>query len=307
MKTISNRLRAYAKAVSEAVLVKRIAGRELTVFPDDVFLVSYLRSGSTWARFLFGNLIHSDEPITFANVNFLMPMIYDFPDRILRSLPRVLKSHECFDPRYPRVIHIVRDPRDVAVSFYYYNLKVRELPDGFPMDEFVSRFISAKTVGYADRLGSWEDHTLSWLRLRHGKNTYQLIRYEDLVSDPGDQLRQVAPLLGLDITLKRIERAVSLSSANHMRSLEQREWKKWGTTKRTRADIPFVREAKSGGWRKHLSEASVSKIEQAWGKTMQELGYELATRPASGEIHLYDRKNTGDAPVPSSMRQPHGS
>src|SRR5438445_13689385 len=116
MKTISNRVRAYAKAVSQAVLAKRIAGRELTVFPNDVFLVSYLRSGSTWTRFLFGNLIHTHEPVTFTNVDRMVPSIYTLPDRKLRSLPRVMKSHECFDPRYRRVIHLVRDPRDVAVS-----------------------------------------------------------------------------------------------------------------------------------------------------------------------------------------------
>ncbi len=274
---ISSRVGAYVKAVSDAVLGRKIAGRELTVFPDDIFLVSYLRSGSTWARFLFGNLIHQGEPpVTFTNVNRLVPMIYDFPDRVLRSLPRILKSHECFDPRYPRVIHIVRDPRDVAASFYYYNLKVRELADGFPMNEFVTRFIAAHTVGYADRLGSWEDHTLSWLRLRQGRSNYQLVRYEDLLSDPAKELTKMASLLGICVTPARVERAVNLSSADHMRSLEQTQGKEWRTTKGTRSDIPFVREAKSGGWRKQLSEASVRNIEQAWGATMRTLGYELA-------------------------------
>jgi hypothetical protein len=208
-----------------------------------------------------------------------MPLIYDFPDRVLRSLPRILKSHECFDPRYPRVIHIVRDPRDVAASFYYYNLKVRELPDEFPVDQFVSRFIAAHTVGYADRLGSWEDHTLSWLRLRQGRSNYRLIRYEDLLSDPSTQLTNAASFLGIDVTPESIERAVNLSSADHMRSLEQEQWKKWGTTKHTRSDIPFVREAKSGGWREHLPKVSVRKIEEAWGPTMQMLGYELNGGP----------------------------
>ena len=37
--------------------------------------------------------------------------------------PRILKSHECFQPQYPRIIYIVRDPRDICVSFYHPNLK----------------------------------------------------------------------------------------------------------------------------------------------------------------------------------------
>jgi hypothetical protein len=43
---------------------KQMAGRNLTVFPDDVFLTSYPRSGNTWTRFLIGNLIYQDEPVT---------------------------------------------------------------------------------------------------------------------------------------------------------------------------------------------------------------------------------------------------
>jgi hypothetical protein len=270
-----SRIGTYLKTVASAVLGRIPAGRGLTVFPGDLFLVSYFRSGSTWSRFLIGNFIQQDEPVTFANVERLMPGINDLPDRILRGLPRVLKSHECFDPRYPRVIYVVRDPRDVAVSFYFYNLKVRVIPNGYSMDEFVARFVAARVVPYADRVGCWQDHVLSWVRLREGKPGFRLLRYEDLLVDPAKELTNLAAMLGIDPTPARIDRATRLSSAGHMQSLEKSQSKQWVTTNDTRQDIPFVREAKAGGWRNKLSATAVGTIEQAWGATMKELGYSL--------------------------------
>ena len=276
-----SRLAAHLKAVAAAALGRTPAGRNLTVFPNDIFLVGYFRSGCTWSRFLFGNVIHQEDPVTFANVARLVPTIYKVPDRVLRTLPRFLQSHECFDPRYPRVIYIVRDPRDVAVSFYFYNLKVRVFPDGYSMDDFVTRFVSANVVPYADRVGCWQDHVLSWVRLREGQPGFRLLRYEDLLADPAKQLATLAPMLGIEPSLARIERAVQLSSASHMQSLEKKQSQQWVATKDTRQDIPFVREAKSGGWRNKLSPAAVQTIERAWGSTMKELGYDLVTQTSS--------------------------
>jgi hypothetical protein len=277
MNLLPKRVRDYFATLTSVALARRPAGRGVTVFPADVFLVSYFRSGSTWTRFLLGNLVHEDQVVTFANLDRLLPSVVSVPDHRLRKLPRVIKSHECFDPRYPRVIYLVRDPRDVAVSFYHHSIKTRHFPDDFPLDEFVRAFVIGKAVPYAERFGTWEDHVLSWLRMRQGRDTFLLIRYEDLTVGPEKELAKVAGLLRIDAPPERISRAIDLSSASRMRSMEQTQWKQFHATRGTRPDKPFVREAKSGAWRKNLSEASVHMIEEAWAPTMQLLGYELTS------------------------------
>jgi hypothetical protein len=276
MTLLSKRVRDYFKTLASVALGRRPAGRGLTVFAGDVFLVSYFRCGSTWTRFLLGNLVH-EQVVTFANLDRLVPSVVSVPDHKLRKLPRVIKSHECFDPRYPRVIYLVRDPRDVAVSFYHHSIKTRHFRDDYPLEEFVRGFVVGKTVPYAERFGTWEDHVLSWVRMRQGRDTFLLMRYEDLLAEPERELAKVARLLRIDASAERISRAVDLSSASRMRSMEQKQWKHFHATRGTRPDKPFVREAKSGLWRKNLSEASVRMIEETWAPTMQLLGYELTS------------------------------
>ena len=266
----------HLSRVSDVLFRKLRIERDITMFPDDVFLTSYPRSGNTWTRFLVGNLVYQNEPVTFLTVERLVPDMYKSSDRVLRHLPRprILKSHECFDPRYRKVIYIVRDPRDVAVSNYHWELKLRSVRDGFPIEDFVPRWMEPQ---FWPRIGSWGDHVTSWLSTRQGKKGFLLLRYEDLKKDPQRALAQVAEFLGIEPSLERLNRAVELSSADNMRKMEKQESAQWVATTLTRQDKPFVRNATSGGWKAVLPEQTVAYIEKHWGHLMRNLGYELVT------------------------------
>ena len=275
---------AHLKTTRDFLLHRKPAGRQMTVLPDDLFIVSYPKSGNTWTRFLLGNLIYEDEPVTFRNVESLIPSIYIFSDRQLLRLPRIFKSHDCFDPRYRKVIYIVRDPRDVTVSAYHYSIKVKLLPDSCPIQEFVPLFMSG-TFGsglLADpRWGSWYDNVASWLAMQHNRK-FLLLRYEDMLDDAARELHKVADFLGVSATSERIARAVNLSSADKMREMEKTQSKDWQLTKESRQDKPFVRKARAGGWKSEMPPAAVTQLEAEWGGLMRTLGYPLTTISGQG-------------------------
>lgn len=282
----TQRMLAALAQAGRVLTGRQIAGRGLTVFADDVFLVSYPRSGNTWTRFLLGNLIYPNDPVTFSNIESRIPEIYFNRDRFLRQLPRprVLKSHECFQPHYPRVIYIVRDPRDVVISSYHHHVKARNIPDDYPMAGFVPTFITGK---FDTKFGSWRDNVLSWTALRKENPQFLLLRYEDMKADPVSELARVVAFLErssfrkIDSRTEALQRAIELSSPERMRLLERQEASRWVLTKGTRSDKPFVRSATSGGWKSQLGAESIAAIESAWGDLMQNLGYELVSADES--------------------------
>jgi hypothetical protein len=249
------------------------ANRNFEVYADDTFVVSYPRSGSTWTRFLVANLVWPEETVTFANLDRLVPATAAVSSRSLKRVPRprIIKCHNYFDHRYQNVIYIVRDPRDVVLSEYRYVLKDGGIPDGYPMERFVERFIKGDVNEYS----SWKESVGTWLAARGDSERFLLLRYEDMVEHTARELEKIAKFLKIEAGPERLALAVERSSADRMRTLEVREGDHWVVTKGKRKDIFFVGKAKAGIWQSSLPKSCVAQIENAWGPLMAHLGYEL--------------------------------
>lgn len=263
------------KRIVKYALGTDVAGRNLAVYPDDTFLVSYPRSGNTWTRFLVANLLHPEREVTFANIESLIPDCEAMSSRFLKrvSRPRVIKSHQYFDHRYQRVLYIVRDPRDVALSYYDFSRKYRQVADGYPLTSYVSDFVHGR-LSSAD-WGTWGENVASWYHTRNGGRQFLLLRYEDMQHDTMRELAKAARFLGIDAVPERLAAAVERSSAERMRGMEKTQGDLWVTTKNKRSDIPFVRTATSGLWKAKLPASAIAEIEGAWGPLMTSLGYEV--------------------------------
>jgi hypothetical protein len=253
------------------------AERNFKIYPNDTFVVSYPRSGNTWTRFLIANLLHPDLNVSFTNIERLIPDTSSQSNRALKATPRprIIKTHQYFDHRYNKLIYIVRDPRDIALSYYDFQRKYMQIDDDYPLERYVDDFVTGKLIS-AD-WGTWSENVSSWIFTRGKRETFLLLRYEDLMADTPRELARIAVFLGIAPDPQRIEQAIARSSADRMRELEKLEEDKWIATKNRRKDIPFVRVAKSGGWKASLPEACVRQIESAWGDLMTTLGYELVT------------------------------
>ena len=266
-----------AKLVLKYLLGLDQAGRNFAVLPDDTMVVSYPRSGNTWTRFLVANLLHPGEEVSFANIERLIPDTSSISSRALKRIPRprVVKSHEYFDHRYPKMIYIVRDPRDVALSYYDFQRKYRHIRDGYPLENYVDDFVNGRLISAS--WGTWGENVASWLSTRGGKDKFLLLRFEDVFQDTSRELTRIAQFLGVSVTAEMLQRAIANSSSGHMQQLEKEQQDQWVATRKHRKDIPFVRVAKTGGWRTNLPERSVQQIETAWGDLMISLGYPLLT------------------------------
>jgi len=260
------------KLAGKIVLNRERVVRGYTFFDDDIFLVSYPKSGNTWTRFLLANLVHADRTVDLRTIERLVPELYINDDVELARAPRprILKTHNAFDPRYRRVIYVVRDPRDVAVSYFHYAKKMGRSPDDETIEAFVERFI----LGRVDTFGSWGQNVGSWLGAREGQGDFIVVRYEDLIEDAMAQLDRIAEFLGQPRDRDRLERAIELSSVDRLRSLESKQGKDWKMARHGDANRSFFRSGKSGGWRNELPEPCARRIARTWARQMALVGYE---------------------------------
>jgi hypothetical protein len=244
------------------------------VSADDVYLMAYQRSGSTWVRCLL-TAYHHDAEVEPALVDETVPDVYRArlggrPDA--SSIPHggVLKSHAPYVRIPARVVYLVRDGRDALMSLHAYE----RLRAG---DESLAGEVDSAEVArfFLERhpFGSWHEHVLGWLEgLRDWPDErYRVLRYEDLVRDPEGELAGLVRFLGRDVDAARVTRAVERTSKDRMAAIEQRAGA---------GALEFPNLTKRG-WRSVLSDEQIRRYQEVAGPALLRCGYALASAPES--------------------------
>lgn len=239
-------------------------------FPDDIFLVSYPKSGNTWLRFLIGNAI-SDNNCDFSNIHQLVPDIFRNRD-VCSTLarPRFMKSHLYFVPDFGRVVYLVRDGRDVAVSFYYHSLKKGNIPLTTSFAEFLKMFNKGKVK---PRVRTWSNHVNSWLDSK--TDNILLLKYEDMKRDTFGELKRVFEYFDIPMAREQLISAVAASEFSRMQSLEKEQNDKYHDFVNTDPSIPFMRKGKVGDWKEYFTKEQLKDFIDIHGAALRRLGYLL--------------------------------
>ena len=168
-------------------------------------------------------------------------------------------------------IYIVRDPRDVLVSYSnFLNKSVDEiLKKMISNDSYEGAELKSK-VYKKSLLGSWSNHYNSWKNYKSREKI--IIKYEDMINNTSSTFLKVLTylkrIIKIEIDQNKMHNAIEETSFENLRSLEMSEGFKTNPSKN-----PFFRKGVVGDWREKLSKDQVEKIESAFKDEMIELGY----------------------------------
>ncbi len=258
--------------------VRRWRGRQeyrLLAAADAAF-VSYGKSGRTWLRLMLSRFfqqrfgLREGEFLEFDNLhrqNPSIPKVYFTHGNYLRDYTGHRDVFEDF--REQRVVLLVRDPRDVAISQYFqwgrrmrpHKKWLNRYPEhGAELSLF--EFVHEHEAGLA-RVIEFQNR---WAEAVAELDRILVLRYEEMRDQPEIALRQTLEFLGFSPSPQELKDAVEYAVFDNMRRLEEdgsvrASGQRLVPGRRGDPDSYKVRRGKVGGYRDYLDASQRAVID----------------------------------------------
>jgi len=263
------------RALSVAIDYLRLVFLDHKSRPDDIFIVTYPRSGTTWMQMILYQLT-TDGEMRIGHIAEVCPWFERaaINRRNLEKLPspRIFKSHlpYLFIPkRKGKYIYVARNGKDVAVSFFHFYKSHFRYRHGF--DRFFKDFMRGWVV-----YGSWFQHVRGWWRHRHRPNVL-FLKYEDMVADLEGAIRKIIDFCGLEVPAEQMPRILQRCTFAYMKQHEllfdhatEVMWER-GFTMNT-----FLRKGRVGESAAYFTPEQDAAFERVFGQRLGTLGLSFA-------------------------------
>jgi len=267
-------------AIGVAIDYMRLMYLDYTARPDDVFIVSYPRSGTTWLQMILYQLT-TDGSMDIAHIAEVCPWFERaaISKRDYRTMPspRVFKSHLPWiwiPKRICRYIYVVRNGKDVAVSFYHFHKSHFRYTK--PFSKFFDNFLHGWVVW-----GSWFYHVSGWWKHRNDPNVL-FLRYEDMVGDLEANVRRIIAFLDLKVPEERMPQILERSGFAFMKQHEAKfDYATELMLDRGMTPSTFIRKGKVGDWQDYFSDEELARFDAKFERSLGKLGLRFEDQRAA--------------------------
>ena len=254
--------------------------KSFKLYPDDVWIVTYPKCGTTWTQQIVRLIINKGEQddikITTA-VPWLEGGKLLSPDLNAEEMPRprAFKTHFSYNmllcgPAHAtpcKYIYVIRNPKDAAASGYCHLKKVYQ-PD-IEWDTFWKKFVGGEGL-----YGEFFDHLLSWLPHKDDKNVL-FMKYEDMKTDLIKAVAQIASFIDIDLSSEEIAKIADLCSVEKMKkdNTANMSWIKEFC--KEDGEPIFVRKGIVGDWKNFLTPEQSAQMDAIYTERLKGTGFEL--------------------------------
>ncbi|GFU06893.1 hypothetical protein NPIL_304251 [Nephila pilipes] len=243
--------------------------KNFTFKNDDILVVSFPKTGTTWLQEIIYCILNGVDETLSQSLEDRFPyleFIYPGLGSIQRMEgQRLIKTHlpysllpEDIHKKHVKVLYIMRNPKDVVVSYYHFvrMMTVSDYSGNF--ENFFQDFISDK-VPYGP---AWKHYQEMWDH-RNDANILILF-YEDFHKDIRGSIKKIANFLNRNVTDEEIDDIVDHCSFRNMSqnpNVNYQHWDDLGVRKLHEAK--FMRKGEIGDWKNYFT-SEMSQSMDLW-------------------------------------------